>query len=297
VGLSGDLLIEKTRAVRDGQSALERAAGSITRNGSPPIHLEVEVSPLVDPASERLGLVYVAHDVTAYRAMEAELRHANDERQSALEEMQTVNEEIQSSNEEMETTNEELQSANEELQTTNEELQSTNEELETTNEELQSTNAELDATNRELAHRTEELNKLAFYQRTIIRSLSAAVVVIDSEGRITMWSLAAERLLGLAESEALGQVFWTLSIPAIPRQLSTRMRKALAQNLANRTEEVRYELPTGGIGTATLVAVPIVDGGSGLGAVIIFEDTTRQSVLVAENEKLKAKNGPSQDQN
>jgi len=156
VGLSGDLLIEKTRAVRDGQSALERAAGSISRNGSPPIHLEVEVSPLVDPASERLGLVYVAHDVTAYRAMEAELRHANDERQSALEEMQTVNEEIQSSNEEMETTNEELQSANEELQTTNEELQSTNEELETTNEELQSTNAELDATNRELAHRTEE---------------------------------------------------------------------------------------------------------------------------------------------
>jgi len=297
VGLSGDLLIEKTRSVRDGQSALERAAGTIVRNGAPQLHLEVEVSPLVDAASERVGLVYVAHDVSAYRAMEVELRNANDERQSALEEMQTVNEEIQSSNEEMETTNEELQSANEELQTTNEELQSTNEELETTNEELQSTNAELDATNRELAHRTEEMNKLAFYQRTIIRSLSAAVVVIDSEGRITMWSLAAERLLGLAESEALGQVFWTLSVPAIPRQLSARMRKALAQNLANRTEEVRYELPTGGIGTATLVAVPIVDGGSGLGAVIIFEDTTRQSVLVAENEKLKAKNGPSQDQN
>jgi two-component system, chemotaxis family, CheB/CheR fusion protein len=192
----------------------------------------------------------------------------------------------------METTNEELQSANEELQTTNEELQSTNEELETTNEELQSTNAELDATNRELAHRTEEMNKLAFYQRTIIRSLSAAVVVVDAQGRITMWSLAAERLLGLAENEALGQVFWTLSVPAIPRQLLGRMRKALAQNLGNRTEEVKYELPSGGAGTATLIAVPIVDGGSGLGAVIIFEDTTRQSVLAAENQKLKAKNGP-----
>jgi two-component system CheB/CheR fusion protein len=196
----------------------------------------------------------------------------------------------------METTNEELQSANEELQTTNEELQSTNEELETTNEELQSTNAELDATNRELAHRTEEMNKLAFYQRTIIRSLSAAVVVVDAQGRITMWSLAAERLLGLAESEALGQVFWTLSVPAIPRQLLARMRKALSQNIGNRTEEVQYELPTGGIGTATLIAVPIVDGGAGLGAVIIFEDTTRQSALVAENEKLKAKNGTPEDQ-
>jgi two-component system CheB/CheR fusion protein len=297
-GLSGDVLIERTRAVRDGQSQAERGSGTISRNGSPPTNLEVEVTPLLDANGHRAGLTYVAHDVTAMRAMEIELRNATDERQSALEEMQTVNEEMQSSNEEMETTNEELQSANEELQTTNEELQSTNEELETTNEELQSTNAELDATNRELAHRTEELNKLAFYQRTIIRSLSAAVVVIDAQGRITMWSLAAERLLGLAENEALGQILWTLSIPAIPRQVFSRMRKALTQNLANRNEEIRYELPTGGIGTATLVAVPIVDGGSGLGAVIIFEDTTRQSVLVAENEKLKAKNGnPEEQQN
>ena len=36
--------------------------------------------------------------------------------------------------------------------------------------------------------------------------------------------------------------------------------------------------------------------GAGLGAVIIFEDTTRQSVLVAENEKLKAHNGSPEDQ-
>jgi two-component system CheB/CheR fusion protein len=120
---------------------------------------------------------------------------------------------------------------------------------------------------------------------------------VDAQGRITMWSLAAERLLGLAENEALGQVLWTLSVPAIPRQLLGRMRKALAQNLGNRTEEVKYELPSGGSGTATLIAVPIVDGGAGLGSVIIFEDTTRQTVLVAENEKLKAKNGPSEHQN
>jgi two-component system, chemotaxis family, CheB/CheR fusion protein len=295
-GFSGDLLIEKTRAVREGRSQSERASGSVSRTGFPEVSLEVEVSPLLDFAGQRIGLLYVAHDVTGSREMESELRQATEERQSALEEMQTVNEEMQSSNEELETTNEELQSANEELQTTNEELQSTNEELETTNEELQSTNAELDATNRELGHRTDEMNRLAFYQRTIIRSLSAAVVVIDLQGRITMWSLAAERLLGLAENEALGQVFWNLSVPAIPRQALTKVRKALSQNLANRNEDFRYELPSGGAGTATLVVVPIVDGGAGLGAVILFEDTTRQSVLVAENEKLKSKNGSPEEQ-
>src|SRR5207237_4126485 len=112
-GLSGDLLIEKTRAVREGHAQLERASGTIARNGSLPVHLEVEVSPLVDSAGERLGLVYMAHDVTAFRAMEVELRKANDERLSALEEMQTANEEMQSCDEEMQPRNTELHSGNE----------------------------------------------------------------------------------------------------------------------------------------------------------------------------------------
>ncbi|MFL5426454.1 MAG: CheR family methyltransferase [Myxococcales bacterium] len=295
-GLSGELLIEKSRAVRDGRSEREVSPGSVPAGDSVPARqLDVEVSILRDPAGERQGLVYVAHDVTTFREMEVEARRATDERQSSFEELQTLTEEMQSSNEELETTNEELQSANEELQTTNEELQSTNEELETTNEELQSTNAELDATNRELAHRTEEMNKLAFYQRTILRSLSAAVVVLDTQGRINMWNLAAERLLGLAEGEALGQVLWTLAIPAIPRPVLGRVRKSLAQNLANRTEEVEYELPSGGTGTAMVAAVPILDGGAGLGSVLIFEDTTRQTALAAENARLKARNGSTQE--
>ncbi|MFL5275423.1 MAG: CheR family methyltransferase [Myxococcales bacterium] len=295
-GLSGELLIEKSRAVRDGRSEREVSPGSVPAGDSVPARqLDVEVSILRDPAGERQGLVYVAHDVTTFREMEGEARRATDERQASFEELQTLTEEMQSSNEELETTNEELQSANEELQTTNEELQSTNEELETTNEELQSTNAELDATNRELAHRTEEMNKLAFYQRTILRSLSAAVVVLDPQGRINMWNLAAERLLGLAEGEALGQVLWTLAIPAIPRPVLGRVRKSLAQNLANRTEEVEYELPSGGTGTAMVAAVPILDGGAGLGSVLIFEDTTRQTALAAENARLKARNGSTQE--
>jgi two-component system CheB/CheR fusion protein len=137
------------------------------------------------------------------------------------------------------------------------------------------------------------MNKLAFYQRTIIRSLSAAVAVLDPQGCISMWNLAAERLLGLTENEALGQVLWTLAIPAIPRPVLAKIRKAISQNLASRNEEIEYELPTGGTGTATIAAVPILDGGAALGSVIIFEDTTRQTALAAENAKLKARNGPT----
>jgi two-component system, chemotaxis family, CheB/CheR fusion protein len=291
-GLSGELLIEKTAAVREGRSERESSEGLVRHPASgDATRVSVDVSRLRDAGGALTGLLYVVHDVTAFRDMENELRRANEERQSAFEELQTINEEMQSSNEELETTNEELQSANEELQTTNEELQSTNEELETTNEELQSTNAELDATNRELAHRTDEMNKLAFNQRAIIRSLSAAVVVLDQSGHVTLWNLAAERLLGIAEGEALGQVFWALEISGLNRASLAKVRKSLSQNVATRLEQVTYELPGGIPGKALLSCVPIVDGGAPLGAVITFEDVTRLSNALAENAKLKEDNG------
>ena len=293
-GLSGELLIEKSQAVREGHSQREIGRGTIT-DGSRALQISVEVSPLRDQAGALLGLIYLTHDVTEQSEMETELGRANDERVTAVEDLRSANEEMQSSNEEMETTNEELQSANEELQTTNEELQSTNEELETTNEELQSTNAELDATNRELAHRTEEMNRLGVYQRTIIRSLTAAVIVLDPGGRITVWNLAAERLLGLAEGEALGQLIWTLQIPALARGLMNKVRKALAQNLAYRTEEIQYELPTGSRGAALVAALPIIDAGTTLGAVILFEDCTRLASLNAEVARLKGRNGRAKE--
>ncbi|HWE27700.1 MAG TPA: CheR family methyltransferase, partial [Polyangia bacterium] len=268
-GLSGDLLIEKSGAVRDGKIDRERGESVVNDvvDGKPRI-LSVNVWPVRDGKETITGLVYAVEDVTALRQLENEVRRVNKERQSAFEELQTTNEELQSSNEELETTNEELQSANEELQTTNEELQSTNEELETTNEELQSTNAELDATNRELAHRTDEMNRFWYSQRTILRSLSAAVVVIDNDGRILMWNLAAERLLGIVESEAVGQTLWTLRVPALSRGLLQRARLALAEGRALRSEEIDYELPTGGRGAASLAAVPILDDKVMRGAVL-----------------------------
>jgi two-component system, chemotaxis family, CheB/CheR fusion protein len=252
------------------------------------MQLAVEVSALRDVGKEITGLLYVIEDVTSFREMEVDLRKASDERQSGLEELQTLNEEMQSSNEELETTNEELQSANEELQTTNEELQSSNEELETTNEELHSTNAELDATNRELAHRTDEMNTLTFVQRTIIRSLSAGVIVLDEVGRVKMWNLAAERLLGVTEEEAVGQSLWTLHIPALGRSTVQRVRKSLQQNVPLRAEQIEYELPGGARGRASVAAVPIIDGGKVLGSVILFDDATRLAALGAELAKLKA---------
>lgn len=282
-GLAGESLVELTVALRSGR--VDRRATEVQLAGAGDgggRRLAVEVTAVRDPAGELAGFAYVARDVTHERELEEEIAHARQEREKAVEDLQSTNEELQSSNEELETTNEELQSANEELQTTNEELQSTNEELETTNEELQSTNAELDATNRELAQRTEELNVLGFYQRTIIRSLSAAIVVLDPHGRISLWNLAAERLLGLTEAEAIGQLLWTLRIPIVTREMAKRIRRSLQKKLAWRADDVTYERAGGGLGHVALSAVPLVEEGTVLGAVVILEDTTRAVVLAEE---------------
>src|SRR5438067_1932509 len=122
-GLSGELLIEKTAAVREGRAEHASSEGVVAHAGDGSgVHVCVDVSRMRDTAGEVSGLLYLVHDVSAVHVMENELRKATEERRSAFEELQTINEEMQSSNEELETTNEELQSANEELQTTNEEL-------------------------------------------------------------------------------------------------------------------------------------------------------------------------------
>jgi two-component system, chemotaxis family, CheB/CheR fusion protein len=291
-GLPGELLVEKTAAVREGTSKVERSRGILRRGGDhSPVELAVEVTALRDSANEISGLLYVVHDLTTFAEMERDLRKSTEERDAALAELQSINEELQSANEELETTNEELQSANEELQTTNEELQSTNEELETTNEELQSTNAELDATNRELVHRTEEMNSLTYIQRATIRSLNAAVILLDRNGRIAMWNLAAERLLGIPEDEAVGQLLWTLHIPAVGRGFFQKIRKCVTQNAPLRAEHLSYELPNGSQGRAVVMAIPIVDDGAVLGSVVVFEDATKLANLAAEVAALKANNG------
>lgn len=290
-GFSGDLLIEKSTEVREGRKARESTDGVIAVAGhSEPMIANIQVCPLRNSYNRTVGLLYAVQDATAIRALEKKLHQMDAERKAGNEKLQSTNEALQAANEELETTNEELQSANEELQTTNEELQSANEELETTNEELQSTNVELDATNRELAHRTEEMNALSFNQRTIIRSLSAAVVVMDGQGRVALWNVAAERFLGLTEAEAVGQIFWILRIPAFRRPTVLRIRKALREGTSFRVDEMPYDLPTGGRGFANVASLPMIEGKSNMGAVIIFEDITR-FVKIAERrlrEKLQS---------
>jgi two-component system CheB/CheR fusion protein len=181
---------------------------------------DVELVPLNGGPGEMMGVSIVFVDVTRHTRLQSEVELAH-------QSLETAFEELQSTNEELETTNEELQSTIEELETTNEELQSSNEELETMNEELQSTNEELETLNDELQRRTGALNDANAYLSSVLTSLRSAVVVVDAEMRVQVWSPKMEELWGLRSAEVHQQPFLHLDIGLPVEQLKAPIRAVL----------------------------------------------------------------------
>jgi two-component system CheB/CheR fusion protein len=185
-----------------------------------PLHLELQINPLLHTDGSLIGITLVFNDVSDAHRLHDELEHAN-------RQLETAYEELQSTNEELETTNEELQSTVEELETTNEELQSTVEELETTNEELQSTNDELQTLNDELRDRTTDLDEANEFLEAILTSLHAGVTVIGQDMTIQVWNRRAEDLWGLRQDETVGKRFLDLDIGLPTDQLRPIIRQTL----------------------------------------------------------------------
>jgi two-component system CheB/CheR fusion protein len=155
--------------------------------------LDVVVAPLFEDGLKPLGAAVSFIDVTRAARLQEELRRSH-------EEVQTASEELQSSNEELQTTNEELQSSNEELQTVNEELRT----------------------------RSEELNHVNSFLGSVLASLSAGAVVVNSNLDVIMWNHRAEDLWGLRADEVQGKGLLNLDIGLPVAELRTVIRPCLA---------------------------------------------------------------------
>jgi two-component system CheB/CheR fusion protein len=193
-----------------------------------PSFYDVAIVPLFAGPGDLIGVGVSFLDTTRYSRVRDELAHANTELERAYEELQSLNEEL-------ETTNEELQSTNEELETTNEELQSSNEELETMNEELQSTNDELQVINEELRGRTEELDQTNSFLGSVLRSLGSAVIVLNEDMRVRVWSPGAEDLWGLRPEEAESKELLSLDIGLPTGEIAPMLRHVLGDAAADGT--------------------------------------------------------------
>ncbi|HEV2856108.1 MAG TPA: CheR family methyltransferase [Thermoanaerobaculia bacterium] len=235
--------------------------------GSDPRVLEVHVLPLMDGGGTVLGTGVSFVDNTLPNRLHSELERAN-------QELETAYEELQSANEELETTNEELQSTIEELETTNEELQSANEELETMNEELQSTNEELRAMNDQIQVRSEELRNVNSYLHTILASLRAAVVVLNPNLEVEIWSEKAQELWGLRQEEIQGQPFLSLDIGLPVKAL----REPILQGLNDGPRGIEMELDgvnrRGRPIRCKITCTRVDDGQGSLGAILLIEEVS-----------------------
>ena len=191
-----------------------------TIRGGESRYFDIKVVPLQMNGDQAIGVAVSFENITRGNALQATLQRAN-------EELETANEELQSTNEELETTNEELHSTNEELETTNEELQSTNEEMETMNEELQSTNEELETTNDELQLRTDEVNRSNAFLNAVLGGLRAGVAILDRNFSVISWNPRAEELWGLPADEVRGQSIFALDTGLSLGALRTTLRACL----------------------------------------------------------------------
>jgi two-component system CheB/CheR fusion protein len=229
----------------------------------------VAIVPLFAVPGDLLGVGISFVDVTRYRRVRDELAHANTELERAYEELQSLNEEL-------ETTNEELQSTNEELETTNEELQSTNEELETMNEELQSTNDELQAINEELRGRTEELDQTNGFLGSVLRSLGSAVIVLNEDLRVRIWSPGAEDLWGLRPEEAQSRELLSLDIGLSAVEIAPMLRQVLGGQAESAVRPVAVELTAvnrrGRTVELQIVASPMRNEEGGISGIILVID-------------------------
>ena len=92
--------------------------------------------------------------------------------------------------------------------------------------------------NDELRDRTDDALVANAFLSSILSSVEQAVVVVDSELRITKWSRAANELWGLREDEVEGQYLLNLDIGVRVAELREPIRRVLA---GSEQEPVRLE--------------------------------------------------------
>jgi two-component system, chemotaxis family, CheB/CheR fusion protein len=239
--------------------------------GQPATVLDVTVVPLVADSEELIGVGISFVDVTRYHRLRDEFEQSNQDLERAYEELQSLNEDL-------ETTNEELQSTNEELETTNEELQSTNEELDTMNEELQSTNDELQAINDVLRVRTKELDAANGFFCSVLRSLGSAVIVVNEDLRVRVWTTGAEDLWGLRTDEAEGRHLLTLDI-GLPVQRIVPTLQQMLTDKAESSESVVDALNRRGRTVRLRVGCSLLRGedGTNHGVILVMDHVDHQA--------------------
>jgi two-component system nitrogen regulation sensor histidine kinase NtrY len=138
----------------------------------------------------------------------------------------------------------------------------------------------------DLRNSRAELERRRRYTETLLLNVSAGVVGLDPEGRISAINPCAERMLGLHAADVLGREYSQCFDPRLRRSLNEIFAGALRPREARRA----LKLEIGGAETELMLTASRLDEDDGadgrpdLGTVLFFEDVSQ----IAKIERMEA---------
>jgi PAS domain S-box-containing protein len=152
-------------------------------------------------------------------------------------------------------------------------------------EEFGEQNRVLSATNQKLVEMTRRNLSATDFLNNILTSISAGVIAVDSNGRITHFNPAASMMMGILTEDALGKHYREIIPPGEP--IDANALRAVETGKAVESLEKRVTL-TDGTRLHVSVSTAILHGSEGrsLGAVEVFHDLTRIKQMEQELARL-----------
>lgn len=133
----------------------------------------------------------------------------------------------------------------------------------------------------ERSHADETLRATAEQHRAILRASPAGIIALDDAGRVTLWSAAAERLLGWSAQEASGRplpIFDGMDNEGLDERLLS-----VQEGRSMTNAEVRARRKNGSLVDLSLSAAPLHDArGQCAGLIAIVVDISERKRLEAQ---------------
>ena len=128
---------------------------------------------------------------------------------------------------------------------------------------------------------TAELERRRLYTETLLRNVSAGVVGLDAEGKVTTINPCAERLLGLKAPEVQGHTYQSV----FPAPLAHALDDLFGASPRPQESWSSIKLEPGGGETELMMsASPLGENGASIGTVLFFEDVSQ----IAKVERMEA---------
>jgi len=151
----------------------------------------------------------------------------------------------------------------------------------TLQEKFDRLNLQLEDTNRNLTKSLDEQERLSNYLTNILESLTSGVLVIDTEGIVTLFNRGAETITGISVDKALGRQYSEIMGADTPEEL-TPLRVLVSGE--GRSQMEKTVVSTGGetIPVGFSISPLLNSSGNLTGAVEIFMDLSRIKALEDE---------------